>query len=111
VNGLGTLGENIGDLAGLEIAYAAYRLSLNGEATPVIDGLTGDQRFFLAYASTYRDKVRDEIARAMLDGDNHAPSRYRVNGVVRNMDAWYAAFDVRQGDRLYLAPSQRVRIW
>lgn len=111
VNGLGTLGENIGDLAGLEIAYAAYRLALAGEEAPVINGLTGDQRFFIAYAKTYRDKVREEIARAMLEGDSHAPSRYRVNGVVRNMDAWYAAFDVRPGDRLYLAPAQRVRIW
>lgn len=111
VNGLGTLGENIGDLAGLEIAYAAYKLALGGKEAPVIDGRTGDQRFFLAYAASYRDKVREEIARAMLEGDTHAPSRYRVNGVVRNMDAWYAAFDVRPGDRLYLAPTQRVRIW
>ena len=111
VNGLGTLGENIGDLAGLEIAYAAYRYSLGGKEAPVIDGKTGDQRFFIAYAHTYREKVREEIARAMLDGDSHAPSRYRVNGVVRNMDAWYAAFDVQAGDRLYLAPGQRVRIW
>jgi putative endopeptidase len=111
VNGLGTLGENIGDLAGLEIAYAAYKLSLGGKEAPVIGGLTGDQRFFTAYASTYRDKVREEIARAMLEGDSHSPSRYRVNGVVRNMDAWYAAFDVKPGDRLYLSPAQRVRIW
>jgi putative endopeptidase len=111
VNGLGTLGENIGDLAGLEIAYAAYRHSLGGKEAPVIDGQTGDQRFFIAYARTYREKVREEIARAMLDGDSHAPSRYRVNGVVRNMDAWYAAFDVQPGDGLYLAPGQRVRIW
>lgn len=111
VNGLGTLGENIGDLSGLEIAYAAYKLSLGGKDAPVIDGLTGDQRFFIAYAASYRDKVRDEIARAMLDGDSHSPSRYRVNGVVRNMDAWYAAFGVEPADRLYLAPSQRVRIW
>ena len=111
VNGLGTLGENIGDLAGLEIAYAAYRMSLGGKEAPVIDGLTGDQRFFIAYAASYRDKVREEIARAMLEGDSHAPSRYRVNGVVRNMDAWYAAFDIRPGDKLYLAPNQRVRIW
>ena len=111
VNGLGTLGENIGDLAGLEIAYAAYRMSLGETEAPVIGGLTGDQRFFIAYARTYRDKVREELVRAMLDSDNHAPSRYRVNGVVRNMDAWYAAFDIKPGDRLYLAPNQRVRIW
>ena len=111
VNGLGTLGENIGDLAGLEIAYAAYRMSLGETEAPLIGGLTGDQRFFIAYARTYRDKVREELARAMLDSDNHAPSRYRVNGVVRNMDAWYAAFDIKPGDRLYIAPNQRVRIW
>lgn len=111
VNGLGTLGENIGDLAGLEIAYAAYRHSLGGREAPVINGLTGDQRFFMAYAHTYREKVRDEIARAMLDGDSHAPGRYRVNGVVRNMNAWYAAFDVQPGDALYLPPSRRISIW
>jgi putative endopeptidase len=111
VNGLGTLGENIGDLAGLEIAYAAYRMSLGGREAPVIDGVTGDQRFFNAYARAYRDKVREELARALLEGDSHAPSRYRVNGVVRNMDAWYAAFDIKPGDRLYLSPAERVRIW
>jgi endothelin-converting enzyme/putative endopeptidase len=111
VNGLGTLGENIGDLSGLEIAYAAYHLSLKGKPAPVINGLTGDQRFFLAYAKSYRGKVREEDARAMLDGDSHAPNPYRVNGVVRNMDAWYAAFNIRPGDKLYLPPDQRVRIW
>ncbi len=111
VNGLGTLGENIGDLAGLEIAYAAYHLSLGGVEAPLVDGLTGDQRFFLAYAQSYREKVREEYARALLEGDSHAPSRYRVNGVVRNMDAWYAAFDIKPTDRLYLAPENRVRIW
>ncbi len=111
VNGLGTLGENIGDLAGLEIAYAAWKLSLNGKQAPVIDGLTGDQRFFLAYARSYRGKMRDELARSMLDGDSHAPNRYRVNGVVRNMDAWYAAFRISPTDKLYLSPDERVRLW
>lgn len=111
VNGLGTLGENIGDLAGLEIAYAAWKMSLNGKVAPVIDGQTGDQRFFLAYARSYRGKVREELARAMLDGDSHAPNRYRVNGVVRNMDAWYAAFNIQPGDKLYLPPNERVRLW
>jgi putative endopeptidase len=111
VNGLGTLGENIGDLAGLEIAYAAWKLSLDGREPPVIDGVTGDQRFFIAYARTYRDMVREEFARALLDGDSHAPSRYRVNGVVRNMDAWYQAFDIQPDDRLYLPPAERVSIW
>ncbi|MDP3494320.1 MAG: M13 family metallopeptidase [Hyphomonadaceae bacterium] len=111
VNGLGTLGENIGDLAGLEIAYAAWKLSLGGKPAPVIDGLTGDQRFFLAYARSYRGKMRDELAQAMLEGDSHAPNRYRVNGVVRNMDAWYAAFNIVPGDKLYLPPEERVRLW
>ncbi len=111
VNGLGTLGENIGDLAGLEIAYAAWKLSLNGRQPAVINGLTGDQRFFLAYARSYRGVVRDELARAMLEGDSHAPNRYRVNGVVRNMDAWYSAFNIKPGDRLYLPPEERVRLW
>jgi putative endopeptidase len=111
VNGLGTLGENIGDLAGLEISHAAWKLSLNGKPAPVIDGLTGEQRFFIAYARSYRGKMREELARAMLDGDSHAPNRYRVNGVVRNMDAWYAAFDIEPGDKLYLPPEQRVKLW
>jgi putative endopeptidase len=86
-------------------------MSLGGREAPVIDGVTGDQRFFNAYARAYRDKVREELARALLEGDSHAPSRYRVNGVVRNMDAWYAAFDIKPGDRLYLSPAERVRIW
>lgn len=111
VNGLGTLGENIGDLAGLEIAYAAYRLSLGGVEAPVVDGRTGDQRFFLAYAESYREKIRDAYAKALLEGDSHAPGRYRVNGIVRNMDAWYKAFDVKPTDSLYLDPKDRVRIW
>jgi len=111
VNGLGTLGENIGDLAGLEISHAAWKLSLNAKAAPVINGLTGEQRFFMAYARSYRGKMREELARAMLDGDSHAPNRYRVNGVVRNMDAWYDAFDVKPGDKLYLPPEQRVKLW
>lgn len=111
VNGLGTLGENIGDLAGVEIAYAAYHLSLGGKPAPVVNGLTGDQRFFTAYARSYRGKIREELARAMLDGDPHAPNRYRVNGVVRNMDAWYAAFDIQPSDPLYLPLEKRVRLW
>ncbi len=111
VNGLGTLGENIGDLSGLEIAYAAWKQSLAGKEAPVIGGLTGDQRFFIAYARSYRDMVREELARALLDGDSHAPSRYRVNGVVRNMDAWYAAFNIQPDDRLYLPPEERVSFW
>jgi putative endopeptidase len=111
VNGQLTLGENIGDLAGLSTAYRAYHLSLGGKEAPVIDGFTGDQRFFLAYAQVWRGKVRDEQARQLLVTDPHSPGRYRVNGIVRNMDAWYRAFSVQPGDKLYLPPEQRVRIW
>jgi len=111
VNGLATLGENIGDLAGLETAYDAWRASLNGKQAAVIDGLTGEQRFFTAYARTWSEKIRGELSDVLLTGSDHAPGRYRVNGVVRNMDAWYAAFGVKEGDKLYLPPEERIRIW
>ena len=111
INGEATLGENIADLAGLEIAYQAYQLSLGDKEAPVIDGLTGDQRFFIAYAESWKELCRDEIERDYLLTDEHSPARYRVNGIVRNMDEWYAAFDVKEGDELYLAPEDRVRVW
>jgi putative endopeptidase len=111
VNGQLTLGENIGDLGGLSLAYRAYKLSLKGKPAPVIDGYTGDQRFFLAYAQVWRGKVREELARQFLVTDPHSPGQYRVNGIVRNFDEWYKAFDVKPGDKLYLPPEQRVRIW
>jgi putative endopeptidase len=111
VSGAGTLGENIGDLGGAEVAYAAWKLSLGNTEAPVIDGLTGDQRFFIAFARAFRSKQREEVARNTLVSDAHAPQVYRVNGVVRNMDAWYSAFDVKPGDKLYLKPEDRVRIW
>ncbi len=111
VNGALTLGENIGDLGGLSLAYRAYRLSLGGKAAPIIDGYTGDQRFFLAWAQAWRTKSREAIARQMLVTDPHAPPEYRINGIVRNFDEWYKAFGVRPGDRLYLPPDKRVRIW
>jgi endothelin-converting enzyme/putative endopeptidase len=111
VNGLATLGENIGDLAGMEIAYDAWKASLKGAQAPVINGLTGDQRFFTAYARTWREKVRKEAFEAQVGNSDHSPSQYRVNGVVRNMDEWYAAFDIKPGDKLYLPPEERVRIW
>lgn len=111
IDGALTLGENIADLAGLEVAYDAYRLSLGGEEAPIIDGLTGDQRFFLAYAASWKQVCRDEFAEGSLQTDVHAPAKFRVNGIVRNMDEWYAAFDVKEGDELYLPPDQRVRIW
>ncbi|HEV7658711.1 MAG TPA: M13 family metallopeptidase [Allosphingosinicella sp.] len=112
INGELTLGENIGDLGGLEIAYAAYRryVARHGEL-PVIDGLTGDQRFFLSYAQFWRNHVREDSLRQGLLTDPHSPTAFRINGVVRNMDAWYRAFDIRPGDRLYLPPEQRVHIW
>ena len=111
VNGQLTLGENIGDLGGLGVAYQAYRFSLAGKAAPVIDGLTGDQRFFLSYAQAWRTKMRDEELRAQVLSNPHSPPLMRVNGAVRNVDAWYAAFNVQPGDKLYLAPEQRVKIW
>jgi len=111
VNGRLTLGENIGDLGGLSVAYAAYHRSLNGKEPPVIDGLTGDQRFFLSWAQAWRTLQRDQSLRNQVMSDPHSPPKFRVNGVVRNMDAWYAAFDVQPGDDLYLSPEKRVRIW
>ncbi|MEM6734229.1 MAG: M13-type metalloendopeptidase, partial [Myxococcota bacterium] len=111
VNGQLTLGENIGDLGGLSMAYHAYRKSLNGKEAPIIDGLTGDQRFFLAWAQVWQMKYRQEALLARLKSDPHSPPQYRVNGVVRNLDEWYSAFDVKPTDALYLPPEQRVSIW
>ncbi|MDP9421930.1 MAG: M13 family metallopeptidase [Pseudomonadota bacterium] len=112
IKGQLTLGENIGDLGGLEVAYAAYRryVAKHGEP-PVIGGLTGDQRFFIAYGYSWQRKNREGALRAQLLSDPHSPAQYRVNGVVRNMDEWYKAFDVKPGDKLYLPPEERVRIW
>lgn len=111
VNGKLTLGENIGDLGGVSLAYRAYQLSLGGKPAPVRDGLTGDQRFFMGYAQVWRSKYREETARQLLLVDPHSPAMYRVNGIVRNFDEWYKAFDVKPGDKLYLPPEQRIRIW
>ena len=112
VNGGLTMGENIGDLGGVEMAYAAYRrhIAQHGEP-PVIDGLTGDQRFFLAFAQVWRSQLREGTLRERVLTNEHSPPEYRVNGVVRNVDAWYRAFNIQPGDRLYLPPEQRVRIW
>jgi predicted metalloendopeptidase len=110
VNGTLTLGENIADVAGLQAAYDAYHASLNGREAPVIDGLTGDQRFFIAYAQTWATKMRDEAMRQRIATDGHAPGMYRAL-TVRNIDAWYSAFNVQQGQTQYLAPEQRVRVW
>jgi len=110
-NGKLTLGENIGDLGGLSMAYQAYKLSLGGKPAPVIDGLNGDQRFFLSYAQAWRWKYREAFARQLLKTDPHALAVARVNAVVRNFDPWYEAFAVKPGDKLYLPPAERVRIW
>ena len=110
VSGQQTLGENIADVAGLAVAYAAYHASLHGKPAPVINGLTGDQRFFLAYAQSWRGKIRDAALRQQLAVDVHAPDKVRAQAV-RNMDGWYDAFQVQAGQKLYLTPEQRVKIW
>ena len=111
VQGAFTVGENIGDLGGLSIALLAYQLSLNGEQPPIIDGLSGLQRVFFGWAQVWRTKSRDAEAIRRLATDPHSPPEFRCNGVVRNVDAFYQAFDVAQSDALYLDPAQRVRIW
>lgn len=111
VNGELTIGENIGDLGGLWIALKAYRLSLEGEAAPELDGFTGDQRVFLGWGQIWRRLYRDEELLNRLKTDPHSPSEYRVNGIVRNIPDWYEVFDVKEGEALYLAPADRVKIW
>jgi putative endopeptidase len=111
VNGRLTLGENIGDLGGVTIAHDAYLISLHGAPAPVIDGYTADQRFFFGWAQVWRTLDRDESVRNQVMTNPHSPGEYRVNGVVRNVDAWYTAFGVKPGDKLYLPPDQRVHIW
>jgi putative endopeptidase len=111
VNGANTIGENIGDLGGLNMAYHAYHLSLKGKPAPVIDGLTGDQRFFLSWAQVWRTKIRDGQLREYVMSDVHSPPYFRVNGPLPNINEWYAAFDVHPGDKLYIKPEDRVSIW
>jgi len=110
VNGALTLGENIADVAGLTAALEAYHASLNGKPDAVVNGLTGDQRFFIAFAQNWAAKTRDAALRAQLATDGHAPDQYRAL-TLRNLDAWYAAFGVKPGDKLYLAPEKRVKVW
>src|SRR5438552_4267281 len=110
VNGQQTLGENIADLAGLSAAYDAYKLSLHGKELPVVDGLTGDQRFFVAFAQGWRQKIRDAALRSQIVTNEHAPARERAQ-TVRNIDAWYDAYGVKPGEKLYLESNARVRIW
>jgi len=111
VNGAFTLGENIGDLGGLAIAYKAYQLALKGAQSPVIDGFTGDQRFFLSYAHSWRNKNRPEEVRRRIAIDPHSPDEFRCNQIVRNVQEFYDAFALTEADQLWLAPSERVRIW
>jgi len=111
VNGKLTMGENIADLGGLTLALDAYHASLHGKPAPVIDGLTGDQRVFLGWAQAWRTKRTDAALHQLVVSDPHSPSEYRVTGPVRNIDAWYESFGVKPGDKLYLAPEERVRIW
>ncbi len=111
VNGRFTAGENIGDNGGLAVAHEAYRLSLGGKDAAVLDGFNGDQRFFHGWAQVWRTLIREQRLRNQVMTDPHSPGEFRVNGVVRNLDAWYTAFDVKPGDKLYLPPEQRVHIW
>jgi putative endopeptidase len=106
-----TMGENIGDNGGLSLGLDAYHASLKGQPAPVIDGLTGDQRVFLGWAQVWREKSRDEALRQQVVTDPHSPAYYRVNGTIRNVPGWYTAWDVQPGDKLYVAPEQRVKIW
>ena len=111
LNGEFTLGENIGDLSGLAVAYRAYKMSLNGQEDVVIDGFTGDQRFFIGWAQVWRRLYREENLEVRLTSDPHSHSEARANGVLRNFDPWYQAFNVQPGSKLYLAPEDRVKIW
>ncbi len=111
VNGALTIGENIGDLGGLTIAFKAYKISLNGKEAPVLDSWTGDQRFFIGWAQAWRSKYREAELARRLATDPHSPTEFRCNGVVRNLPEFYAAFGVKEGDKLWLPPDHRVRIW
>ena len=111
VNGEFTQGENIGDLGGLSIAIKAYKMSLNGKKSPVLDGFTGEQRVFLGWGQVWLTKSRDESLRSQVANDPHSPSKFRINGVVRNIPEFYTAFNIKPTDSLYLAPEKRVKIW
>lgn len=111
VNGGLTMGENIGDMGGLAFALDAYHVSLKGKPSPVLDGFTGDQRVYLGWAQVWRQKTRDDALKQQIASDPHSPAYYRVNGTIRNQPGWYAAFDIKPGDKLYVAPEDRVKIW
>jgi putative endopeptidase len=110
VNGRQTLGENIADVAGLTAAFEAWQASLGGKPAPIIDGKTGEQRFFLSFAQNWRAKQRDKALRSQVATDGHAPARFRAQ-TVRNVDGWYGAFGVKPGDKLALPPEKRVKVW
>lgn len=111
VNGELTLGENIADNSGLAIAHKAYRISLGGKPAPVIDGLTGDQRFYMGFGQVWRGKMRDQAMIARIKTDPHSPAEFRANGTLRNQPGFYEAFKLKEGDKMYLAPAKRVTIW
>ena len=111
INGKLTLGENIGDLSGLAVAYRAYQMSLGGKPAPVIEGFTGDQRFFLGWAQVWRTRMRDDAMRQQLLTNPHSPGTYRAFVPLTNLDAFYVAWDVKPGDGMYRPPEERVKIW
>jgi predicted metalloendopeptidase len=111
INGKTTMGENIGDLSGIAVAYRAWQMSLGGKEAPVIDGFTGDQRFFMGFAQVWRFKERDEALRNQLLTDPHSPGMFRAFVPLTNIDAFYQAFNIQPGDKLYRAPEDRVKIW
>ncbi len=111
VNGKLTLGENIADLSGLQIAYKAYHLSLNGKPAPVIDGLTGDERFFLAFAQIWRGKMRDAALLKQVATDPHSPMAFRAIGASMNSDGFAETFGTKPGDKMYKAPQDRIHMW
>jgi len=111
VNGTLTEGENLADLGGLNTAYEAFKKTKEGHSNVKIDGFTPDQRFFLSWAQVWRSSQRPENAASRIKTDPHSPEQYRTNAPVSNIDAWYAAFDVKPGDKMYKAPADRIKIW
>ena len=111
VNGALTLGENIADNSGISIAYKAYQISLKGYPAPTIDSTSGDARFYIGFATLWRNKTREPALIRQLTSDPHSPGEYRVNGTLRNQPPYYEAFNVRAGDAMFLPPEQRVTIW
>jgi putative endopeptidase len=111
INGDLTMGENIGDMSGLEVVYEAYKMALGGKPAPVVDELTGDQRFFLAFAQAWRGAQREDAIKTQVASDPHSPRRFRIIGPLRNLDAWYDAFNIDAKSKFYIPPEKRVRIW